>query len=280
MRYSFFMEKLQHDNHQFFFERYLRNKLPSSERAELEESLKKDPDLRDAFEKYKLNRKVFLKELISEHDKGPKKSRLLNLFYLVLTVIGMATAFNFYLENRLLKEQREVDKNLISRLVDKLPFVGKRFKSDTAQFNANLKSKSGSVKGIDTPTNREKQQTIPKLEEQLLSDTVLIPLLRSYYDEKYAYFKSEVDSTLSAKEIQQLVFKNQQQYDLKYKSRAVGIEIWQSSQAMYQFDGIKLKIYGPALTTQLLLVNDQGELIWLNGDQEILLLTDNQPHEY
>jgi hypothetical protein len=62
-----------HESHQFYFERYLRNKLSGSEKSQLEERLANDKELNEAFEHYKSNRKIFLKELISEHDSGPKK---------------------------------------------------------------------------------------------------------------------------------------------------------------------------------------------------------------
>ena len=42
-----------HDSHQFYFERYLRNKLTESEKSQLEERLANNIELNQAFEQYK-----------------------------------------------------------------------------------------------------------------------------------------------------------------------------------------------------------------------------------
>jgi hypothetical protein len=277
------MENTQHDSHQFFFERYLRNKLSDQEKLQLEESLKDDAELNAAFLQYKLHRKEFLTELKNDYYKGPRKSRLANVLYVVISIIGIITALNFYFENKSLKEERQRDKNLITRLIEHIPFVGRKSHSG----DRNQKKQDSSTKDKNTLTKYTNQPPITdstevEQEAQLILDTVLVTLHRSFYTEKHTYFKSNIDSTLTNAEIQQIVLKNFGKYDIKYKSKPIGIVIWSDLQKgnTYIFDGFKLTLYGIPRSTQMLIVDDESELVWLWGDKEILLLADNQPHTY
>lgn len=280
------MENLQHDTHQFYFERYLRNKLSAAERVHLEQRLNEDQELREAFESYKNNRKTFLKELINEHDKGPKKSRLANWFYLTITIIGILVALNFYLENKSLKAEHERDKNLISRLLEHIPFVGKKDKEnqDKTPTRAPKQSKSPIHDETNTPdSDASLEDSVSTTDETtVLLDTAFVPLKRAFYDEKRAYFLHEIDSTLSDAELQQMIYRNHHKYDIKYKSKPIGVLFLadRTFGRAYRYDGIKLELYGLQVPYQLLLVNDQGELIWLQPDREILLIADGQPHTY
>lgn len=277
------MENFQHDSHQFYFERYLRNKLSADERAKLEAKLNENQELQAAFQEYKLNRKAFLKELISEHDKGPRKSKLANTFYLIISIIGIFTALNFYFENQSLREEREQNKNLISRLIEHIPFVGSKGKGESVSSSKNKANTSKSTQNNNTNTTvtKTENKTI-EVENDILLDTVLVPILRNFYEEKSAYFKTEIDSSLTDNDIQQMILKNAGKYDIKYKSNPIAVIMERSSQSKnsYTFDGLKLTISGQHLPNHLLLVNDQGELVWLNGNQEVLLIADNQPHNY
>ncbi len=277
------MENIQHDSHQFFFERYLRNKLSEQEKLQLEESLKNDAELSAAFLQYKLHRKEFLTELKKDYYKGPRKSRLANLLYVAISIIGIITALNFYLENQTLKEERQRDKNLITRLIEHIPFVGRKSKTEDAK---QIKQENV-VQGKTTSTKPNNTTLVADSTEQeqdaaLILDTVLVTLQRSFYTEKVDYFKLSIDSTLTNTEIQQMVLKNFGKYDSKYKSKPIGVSLWNDKLKgrTYIFDGFKLTVYGLPPSTQMLIVDDESELVWLWGDKEVLLLADNQPHTY
>lgn len=273
------MPNFSHDSHQFYFERYLRNKLSGAEKLQLEERLANDTELREAFEHYKSNRKTFLKELISEHDKGPKRSRLVNVFYLGITIIGISVALNYYLENRTLKEEINRDKKLIKRLVSHIPFVGKKIIKDSADFvvvepEKNLKPKTS------TQSSSTKIKTEQTTVDTLVFDTIVIPIRRSYFDERLNFYLTEIDSTLSSAEIQNLVIKNSTKYDIKHKTSPISVAVWSASTPSYQFDGNNLKLNGISLPFKMLLVKDGGEITWLTPDKEIILIADNQTHNY
>lgn len=274
-----------HDSHQFYFERYLRNKLTESEKSQLEERLANDIELNQAFEQYKSNRKSLLKELITEHDSGPKRSRLANIFYLTITIVGIAVATNYYLENRSLKEEINRDKKLIKRLVSYIPFVGKKIIKDSNEF-VSTRSQTNNINENKT-LNIKKNYNDSSLAEketldELLFDTILIPIKRSYYEEKLAFYLNDVDSTLLATEVQQLVYKNSYKYDIKHKSSPISVSFWNSTELgnTYRFDGNNLILTGLKPPYQLLLLKDEGELIWIEAEREIILLADNQIHNY
>ena len=274
-----------HDSHQFYFERYLRNKLSGSEKSQLEVRLANDKELNQAFEHYKSNRKSFLKELISEHDSGPKRSRLANVFYLTITIVGIAVATNYYLENRSLKEELNRDKKLIKRLVSYIPFVGKKMIKDSNEFVSTVtKNKTiNDNKTLNIITDQNDSSLVDKETlDELLFDTILIPIKRSYYEEKLSFYLNELDSTLLATEVQQLVYKNSFKYDIKYKSSPISVSFWNSAElgSTYRFDGNNLNITGIKPPYQLLLLKDEGELIWIEAEREIILLSDNQIHNY
>ena len=274
-----------HDSHQFYFERYLRNKLSGSEKSQLEARLANDKELNQAFEHYKSNRKSFLKELISEHDSGPKRSRLANFFYLTITIVGIAVATNYYLENRSLKEEINRDKKLIKRLISNIPFVGKKMIKDSNEF-VSMRTKTNTINDNVTLNIKEDKNdsslAASDIINELLFDTILIPIKRSYYEEKLAFYLNELDSTLLATEVQQLIYKNSHKYDIKYKSSPVSVSFWNSAELgnTYRFDGNNLNITGLKAPYQLLLLKDEGELIWIEAEREIILLADNQIHNY
>jgi hypothetical protein len=276
------MPNFSHDSHQFYFERYLRNKLSGAEKLQLEERFANDDELRHAFENYKSNRKTFLKELISEHDKGPKRSRLVNTFYLAVTIIGLSVALNYYLENRTLKEEINRDKKLIKRLVSNIPFVGKKIIKDNVDFTVIETEKTGksNLSSNQTQNTSSELNVIQNIVDTLLFDTIIIPIRRSYFDERLNYYLTEIDSTLTNDEIQNLVIKNCSKYDIKHKASPISVAVWSANIPSYQFDGNNLKLNGISLPFKMLLVKDGGEITWLTPDKEIILVADNQIHTY
>ncbi len=172
---------------------------------------------------------------------------------------------------------------MITRLIEHIPFVGRKSKTEDAKQIKQENVVQG--KTTSTKTNATKLIADSVMEEQdaqLILDTVLVTLQRSFYTEKFEYFKLSIDSTLTSTEIQQMVLKNFSKYDSKFKSKPIGISLWndKTKGRTYIFDGFKLNVYGLTPSTPMLIVNDESELVWLWGDKEILLLADNEPHIY
>src|SRR6478735_3428497 len=79
----------QHDKHQYYFEKYLRNDMPEDEREVFEQKLAADASLRMAFEYYKLNRQKLLEQLIEEHQLSRRDNRLNKLIFLLISLTGI-----------------------------------------------------------------------------------------------------------------------------------------------------------------------------------------------
>ena len=79
-----------------------------------------------------------------------------------------------------------------------------------------------------------------------------------------------------------MVYKNSYKYDIKHKSSPISVSFWNSIELgnTYRFDGNNLIITGLKLPYELLLLKDEGELIWIEAEREIILLADNQIHNY
>ncbi|MBP9690314.1 MAG: hypothetical protein KBE91_11925 [Bacteroidia bacterium] len=269
-----------HDTHQIYFERYLRNKMTVGEKQHLEEQLAKNAELKLAFDHYISHRKQLLKELITEHDNGPVKTKLATYFYLVITLIGIAVAFSFYFQNITLKEEISRDKRVIKRLVSYVPFIGKKFANDTAD----IYMPPINTAEISKPTKKNSpvEKVVAKQLPLVVLDTVLVPLKRNYFDERIDYYLNKIDSNLTQNELYNLIYNNSSNYDIKYKTKPIGVEIIINHEMgnTYRFDGNKLVITSVQLPQNILLVKEEGELIWLKVGNELILTADNQLHNY
>lgn len=267
------MNNNQHDIHQFYFERYLRNKLTVAEKTELENQLASDAELQQAFQHYKSHRKEFLKELVHEHDKPLKRSRLLNFFYLTITIAGIFLTINFYQENESLKAERKRDKNLISRLLDKIPFISK---NNTFKTNKSEKTSTSTTKPEDKPTDLNSTQSdstaLGSLQEDTESDTVIT----AWYAEQFSFTDSATTRFNCLKQTLLNDAENEQ-----YEGTPVGINFVNTKKGnQYSYDGNTLTLYGISKPSIFIFIREQGETIWITPDQEIILIADQQIHSY
>lgn len=274
------MENSHHDIHQFYFERYLRNKLSAAEKQKLEQRLAEDRELWAAFESYKQNRKQLVTELIREHDKGPYRSRIAMIIYIVITLAGLILALNLYLENKALLAERKRDKNLITRLLEHIPFVGKK-KAEQAPEKAPAPQTKPVADKVRNKVEKPVVVGEDKQPEVLLHDTVLVPISRKYVEQRFEFYRSEIDSALTDTEIFSLIYRNNHKYADKYKGAPVGVEFRErSTKNGYVFDGNKLIFFGIPSPYQVMLVRDENEVVWLQPDSELILVADNAFHSY
>ena len=273
------MENTPHDTHQIYFERYLRNKMTVANQKNFEAKIANEPEFKLAFENYKIHRKEFFTELINDHDVGPRKTKLATYFYLVITLVGIAVALSFYFENQTLKEEINKDKRVIRRLISYVPFIGKKLVNDTADIY--LPPINKSIPKVEKANIPEAQPAL-KQSAIVVFDTVFVPLKRSYFDERMSYYINEIDSNLTRNELFNLIYNNSFKYDIKHKTKPIGVLILidQEQGNTYKFDGYKLIVIAKQLPGNIILVRDEGELIWLKPDSELILNDDNQAHSY
>lgn len=281
---TYTMEQLHPETHQYYFERYLREKLSAEEKAAFEQRLANDEELQHALETYKTNRKQFLKEIIQEHDAKPSKTSIINFVYLAITILGLVVILDFYFENKSLKEERIRNKNLITRLIDYIPFIGKKDNKSTEASNQKGTGKKDPKSGDNkTPDGSTDESTLVEGEPidtpTLIIDSVWVAVPRNYLNDRLHYFQTEIDSTLTPVEILNMIYRNSSKGESLFKSRPVGIRIWETTQTnRYAYDGHLLNLYLNETPPQIPLINDEGELVWLSGDKEIILIADNELH--
>lgn len=278
------MENLHPETHQYYFERYLREKLSAEEKTEFELRLANDKELQLALETYKTNRKQFLKEIVLEQNNKPVKTPIINFIYLTITIIGIVLTLNFYFENKTLKEERKRDKNLITRLIEYIPFIDKKAPEEQGKNSSKASTKKGQVLNKDEQALNGTDEGL--LDEEalienptLILDSVWVPVTRSYLNERLNYFLKEVDSTLTAQEILAMIYRNSAKGEHRFKNKPIGIKLWKTSENdSYVYDGHLLNLYLNDVALPITIVNDEGELVWLGTNAETILIADNESH--
>lgn len=271
----------QPETYQYYFERYLRNKLSTDEKADFEQRLTSDNELKQLLENYKLNRKQFLRDLLKENNGKKTRGRIAPFIYLTITMAGIILATNFYYENLLLKEERQRDKNLITRLIEYIPFIGSKQTIDTISKTTPHKPHATNNKPISNTKHVDSLAT-EQAEPLFIFDTVIVPISRTFFDEKLHYYRSTIDSTLAFDDIKKLIINTFNKIDIKHKSKPIKIEFWQTLNTAnkYSYDGLTLVLHAPLPPDDLFFVTDESELVWLNNNNELILITDNQLHQY
>ena len=228
----------QTETYQYYFERYLRNKLSADEKNDFEHRLASDNELKQLLENYKLNRKQFLRDLLKENSHKKPRGKIAPFIYLTITMAGIILAANFYYENLLLKEERQRDKNLITRLIEYIPFIGSKNLSDTVSKTATQKTQATNNNKVLNNTKHVDSITAKPNKPILVFDTVIVPISRMFFNEKLQYYRSTVDSTLAFDDIKQLIINTFNKIDIKHKSKPIKIEFWQtpSKEKIYTYD--------------------------------------------
>jgi hypothetical protein len=233
----------QHDKHQYYFEKYLRNEMPEDERLALNEQLEADSALRMAFEYYKLNRQQLLEQLIEEHKLARRDNRLNKLIFLLISLTGIALTFNYFLykDDNANASKKEDSANVIIRYIPFLDWKGKNEKkSEPAKQNVQVPTDTAEITK-DEPI----EQLEPSVDgnERLLSDHFLADTFVSILDKSnYELLISQAKDSLRGDSLP--VKKAVQNPNPKTKKLLV--EFWQSpvKYSGYLYADNKLVLYG------------------------------------
>lgn len=233
-----------HDIHQLFFEKYLRKKMDKTERENFEERLKSDADLLEAFEKYKLNRKRYLREMLQEEYPANKSPFSLNsMLYLLVSLICLLIAAGYFFDN---KQLRSI-----------LAFSKLTSQSSTKNRSPNI---------IKTP---------PVLEIKVAKKETALPDLELVKSD-ISVAESDIillDTVISvAVDIQ----------DTSSTPSTILAEIWHSPVGFkgYRYNGVLLQLYGIETFSAIELYSEKGDL-WLKlQEKHILLNSDFNYHKF
>lgn len=293
------MSEHQHDIHQYYFERFLRHQMSADEKATFEEKLSVDPDLKASFTAYKANRKVFLDALAKEHEESRNPWKKHSYIYLAVSLIGIVLAINFYIDNQELKAEQQRTKSLIAKLIERIPFVGKKdTKNDqpaaTPQPGKPSQSNAGNLPALHGKDDVYEEDSLFDDEiktpdemsmatDELLHDTFLVAIDKNYFEMRYRLYRTEIDSTLSDSSISGLIMRNVAKYPEKSaRQQTVFVEFWQSPihYKGYRFNGKKLLVYGLKYPFPIVLLKDDEQLLLHWKDHDTVLENDNEFHKF
>jgi len=158
----------QHEKHQYYFEKYLRNEMPESERSAFDEKLAEDASLRMAFEYYRLNRETLLAELIEEHKLLRRDNRFNKLIFSLISLTGIALAFNYFVYRQAASSSSSNTSNAQSNIfVRYIPFLNRDPKPDpkptqaaeTPNTNVQKPVVKDSIAKLEPSTDRDERLT-------------------------------------------------------------------------------------------------------------------------
>ncbi|MFN5025903.1 MAG: hypothetical protein ACK5HJ_09145 [Bacteroidota bacterium] len=233
-----------HDIHQLFFEKYLREKMNESERVSFEERLKTDDDLRNAFEQYKQNRKLYLREMLQEeYAANSTRFRLNSILYLLISLICLSIAAGYFFDNRKLRSlltkyslaSSPVAKNRTPQIIKTPP-----------EIQTQAPEKEALLPGEET----EKADISIAEGDVMLQDTVL----------SIAFERTDSASTAAP----------------------ILVERWQSPVGFkgYRYNGIQLQLYGIESFSDFELYSEKDDLWMKLDDKHILLNPDFNFYKY
>ncbi|MES2559721.1 MAG: hypothetical protein V4590_08280 [Bacteroidota bacterium] len=269
-----------HDKHLYHFEKYLRQEMTDDERLAFDEKLSADPELKQAFVYYKAHRAKLLKELIAEHEESRKDNRFNKLIFLLISLTGIALAFNYVLYlNK--EEDKTVDstppKNIFVRYIPFLNWDNRNEKIDSSKTS--LKKDSTLKPVLTTPApETEPIETIEpaiKDEERSITDIFLNDTFITIYDKSYIdqllgwkqYCTDSVSGDTSLTVVQQPI-------KPKGKNSPLFVEFWQSPVGYkgYLFTGKKLIVYGVEAPFDIYIYRDNNETNALINSSSIPLI--------
>ncbi|MES2780581.1 MAG: hypothetical protein V4651_11845 [Bacteroidota bacterium] len=256
-----------HDKHLYHFEKYLRKEMTDDERLAFNEKLSADPELKQAFNYYKSHRAALLKELIAEHEETRKDNRFNKLIFLLISLTGIALAFNYYLYTN--KEEQIADtappKNIFVRYIpflnwenrgEKIDSVKLAVKIDSIQKKTQIIVQGPKVEPIETiePALRDEERSNT---DHFLNDTFITIHEKPYIDQLLAWKQYRADSAAGDS-----VAVIAQPTKPKGKNNQLFVEFWQSPVGYkgYLFTGKKLILYGVETPSYIYIYKENNEI--------------------
>lgn len=256
-----------HDKHLYHFEKYLRHEMTDDERLAFDEKLSADPELKQAFIYYKAHRAKLLKELIAEHEETRKDNRFNKLIFLLISLTGIALAFNYYLykNNEDKTAGTTPPRNIFVRYIpflnwdnrgDKNDSVKTAVKKDSIQKEILTIAQEPTIEPIETiePALRDDERSIT---DHFLNDTFITIHEKSYIEQLLAWKQYRIDSAAGDS-----VAVVPQPARPKGKTSQLFVEFWQSPVGYkgYLFTGKKLILYGVETPSDIYIYKDNNEI--------------------
>ncbi len=290
------MEELIHDKHLYFFEKFIRNEMNEDEKLAFENRLKIDVPFQNDFELYISNRKVILEQELAEYNKPiiPKKSNGYRWLYVIVSILCLVLIIDYYTnkkyEESISQKSSVIDKiNIFKKLNDKINSYNKNADAtpEESEDKVSSISKTSVHKTItDTITTNKLGEISEDIEEAnadvMLFDTLLTVIDFEAFKEKQKNLLLDTDSLITDSMSSAIALRTIIKNPAKAKQQQVYLEFWQSPEdyAGYTFNGKKLILFGHQKPNNIFLLKRTNQIILHLSDNEILLLSDNNFHNY
>jgi hypothetical protein len=286
-----------HDKHQYFYEKYLRNEMPDSERTAFEEKLSADAGFRKSFQYYERNRGRMLHDLIEEDDRSEKRWTVNSWLYLLISLVGIGLAIHYFSsapEPLTAAPAKKEDKpSLFDRIgfgqtaqappspvpvvtppVEVVVPAGKQHEKEEETISPE--------EHVAEETEESTHEPADVMSDLMLADTFLASVDYTYYHQRVQAIRTETDSVLNDSAVQSLAMRSTVRNPDRAKAAIVFVEFWKSPVNFkgYRFTGKKLTIYGIQSPFEVGLLRKDETLILRTSWDEIPLLKDQTFHKF
>jgi hypothetical protein len=290
------MEELIHDKHLYFFEKFIRNEMSEDEKLAFENRLKTDEPFHKDFDLYISNRNVILEQELAEYNKPiiPIKTNGYRWLYVIVSLLCLVLIIDYYAnkkyEESINPQSSVIDKiNIFKKLNDKINSYNKNAESSSVEPEENT-SQSPKIyirKSSEDTISFEKTGEISEDIEEANADVMLFDTLLTVIDfeafkEKQKKLLLDTDSLITDSMSSAIALRSMIKNPVKAKQHQVYVEYWQSPEdyAGYTFNGKKLILFGHQKPDNIFILKRINQIILHLSDNEILLLSDNNFHNY
>jgi hypothetical protein len=288
--------QIQHDKHQYYFEKFLRNEMKEEELAAFRLRFLEDEAFRADFDYYTANRKSILDEELLEYDEPEillRKPQKWGWVYAILSVLCLVLIVDYFLTARY-SESVQAEKK-------RKPFI--------ERFNV---FKTKDVDNLVIEKTEEKPKTKQKLElveaDTMLGSGIFDKEIEPYLERDrmgvkgdyfvsdslfYVFEKADIQKKMNelktqspnevADSILALMIVKASFKTLGIPKRQLLVEFWDSPLHFrgYLFNGKKLVLYDLGFADELVLVFDEQAKVYhlYFGDHEYHLFADEHIHQ-
>lgn len=288
--------QIQHDKHQYYFEKFLRNEMKEEELAAFRLRLLEDEAFRADFDYYTANRKSILDEELLEYDEPEillRKPQKWGWVYAILSVLCLVLIVDYFLTARYSEsvqaekkrkpfierfnvfKTKEVD-NLIIEKTEEKP----KTKQKLEQVEADTMLGSGIFdKEIEPYLERDRMGVKG---DYFVSDSLFYVFEKADIQKKMNELKTQSANELADSILALMIVKSSFK-TLGIPKRQLLVEFWDSPLHFrgYLFNGKKLVLYDLGFADELVLVFDEQTNVYhlYFGDHEYHLFADEHIHQ-
>lgn len=288
--------QIQHDKHQYYFEKFLRNEMKEEELAAFRLRLLEDEAFRADFDYYTANRKSILDEELLEYDEPEillRKPQKWGWVYAILSVLCLVLIVDYFLTARY-SESVQAEKK-------RKPFIERFNVFKTKDFDNLVIEKTG-----EKPKTKQKLEQVeadtmlgsgifdkeiePYLErdrmgvkgDYFVSDSLFYVFEKADIQKKMNELKTQSANELADSILALMIVKSSFK-TLGIPKRQLLVEFWDSPLHFrgYLFNGKKLVLYDLGFADELVLVFDEQTNVYhlYFGDHEYHLFADEHIHQ-